>query len=338
VVGSGSQCLIYQDTGGAPFVINVPGQTVSDAPTLADVDLDGTLEIAFPTMQGKMYLFNRLGVTRAGWPISDPSATPLTSAVFANVSGLSEPELAWANENYNVYLRDRDGINHVGWPHTTNPGFLLHGAPIVETTDNGSPDILVGAPDGNVWAWNNFNTNVPGWPKDIPGQVNVSGASGDVDNDGKVEVVWVTSSSLVVLDTNGNIDRADPRGQWPMYGYNSQRTGCLACAPDVVTSTPVEVEAGRIDFAPPSPNPSHGPMRFQFRLGERAEVQLDLYDIAGRVVRREVLGSLAAGPHEVQWDGHAANGERFAAGLYHARLTVGGSHPETAVRRIVLIP
>jgi len=64
-------------------------------------------------------------------------------------------------------------------------------------------------------------------------------------------------------------------------------------------------------------------------------VRLVLVDVAGRRVRTLVDETLAAGPHELAWDGRDAGGAPAPAGLYWARLDAGGEH---ATRRLVRLP
>ncbi len=95
------------------------------------------------------------------------------------------------------------------------------------------------------------------------------------------------------------------------------------------TCSPIDVGvgpavAGRLEFLPPSPNPARGPVRMTFALpAPEVRVDLAIYDVAGRVVRFERLGPLAAGAHSWTWDGRDRAGLRVASGAYFARLDTG---------------
>jgi flagellar hook assembly protein FlgD len=52
-----------------------------------------------------------------------------------------------------------------------------------------------------------------------------------------------------------------------------------------------------------------------------ASVNLDVYDITGRLVRHVLAGTLSAGDHEVEWDGRDAWGVKAAPGAYVVRLS-----------------
>lgn len=63
-----------------------------------------------------------------------------------------------------------------------------------------------------------------------------------------------------------------------------------------------------------------------------AAATVDLYDAAGRVVRRLHRGPLAPGGHAFAWDGRDDSGRAVPPGLYFARATIGATR---AVRKVV---
>lgn len=83
-----------------------------------------------------------------------------------------------------------------------------------------------------------------------------------------------------------------------------------------------------------TPNPSRAPVRFEFRLAEAGEATLEVYDLAGRLVRELATGSRGAGRHAVVWDGRDARGRSVAGGVLFYRLHAGG---RTESRRFVML-
>ena len=77
-----------------------------------------------------------------------------------------------------------------------------------------------------------------------------------------------------------------------------------------------------------------GKTEFSFALARTGNAKLSIFDLRGRLVRRQDLGVLGAGSHSVPWDGLAVGGERCATGVYFARLTAG---QEIATCRVVLV-
>ena len=85
-------------------------------------------------------------------------------------------------------------------------------------------------------------------------------------------------------------------------------------------------------LAPPHPNPFSDATQLHFTLARTAEAHLVVLDVTGRRVKTLANGVLAAGPHDVAWDGRDDRGSLAPAGLYWARLECAG---ESVVQRLV---
>lgn len=83
------------------------------------------------------------------------------------------------------------------------------------------------------------------------------------------------------------------------------------------------VEAGALRLWG-APAAAGGGVRITFVAPVAGEVQLTLFDVMGRAVRRLAPGPRAAGRHEVVWDGRDDRGRWLASGRYFARLVLGG--------------
>jgi len=73
-----------------------------------------------------------------------------------------------------------------------------------------------------------------------------------------------------------------------------------------------------------TPNPFRPATAIPYTLARPARVRLEIRDVAGRLVRRLVDGSEAAGAHRAVWDGADEEGHRLPAGTYFYRMTVDG--------------
>jgi WD40 repeat protein len=71
------------------------------------------------------------------------------------------------------------------------------------------------------------------------------------------------------------------------------------------------------------PNPCRASMPIRFVLSEPGTAELAILTADGRGVRSLLNAPLAAGPHEVTWDGNDARGRPVAAGAYFVRLRAG---------------
>lgn len=82
------------------------------------------------------------------------------------------------------------------------------------------------------------------------------------------------------------------------------------------------------------PNPFRGKTQIGFALPRTETVRLDVLDITGRLIRRLVDGTLPAGNHAVEWDGHTSGVAPMPSGVYLYRLEAGGVAVE---RRMVFL-
>jgi hypothetical protein len=90
-------------------------------------------------------------------------------------------------------------------------------------------------------------------------------------------------------------------------------------------------------FAPPAPNPAHGPVRLSLGISGReqgARAFVHVHDLAGRLVRVVHEGALEPGLHDLRWDLRDASGRAVAPGIYLVRAEAGAFR---SVRRVVVL-
>ena len=73
-------------------------------------------------------------------------------------------------------------------------------------------------------------------------------------------------------------------------------------------------------FSRISPNPFRANANMNFALSKGGAVELALYSVDGRLVRRLVHGTREAGQYQIGWDGRDEAGSLVPAGVYYARL------------------
>ncbi len=83
------------------------------------------------------------------------------------------------------------------------------------------------------------------------------------------------------------------------------------------------------------PNPLNPATTIPYVLAAPGLVELRLYDVQGRLVRRLTGGRQPAGAHEIVWDGRDETGSQLASGQYFATLTVNGKVVDTS-RAVIL--
>ncbi len=88
-------------------------------------------------------------------------------------------------------------------------------------------------------------------------------------------------------------------------------------------TTAVGVPARTLAITAVVPNPFNPRTTIRFAVPNGGSVELAIYDLQGRRVRTLLARPLAAGSHEVVWDGRDQAGGAVASGVYLARLRVG---------------
>lgn len=79
----------------------------------------------------------------------------------------------------------------------------------------------------------------------------------------------------------------------------------------------------RLELVGARPNPFGSATRIVFRLPAPTRVNVNVYDVEGRLVRTLVDRTLAAGEQSVSWDGRANDGSRAGAGIFFYSFRAG---------------
>jgi hypothetical protein len=162
----------------------------------------------------------------------------------------------------------------------------------------------------------------PGWT------VTVNGALYIVD-----EIVFQPLSSgpgalsISVPDYLTTMSLLASGAELPLFDSNLEST-----APIVGVENPgssVDLAAARL-----SPNPATGAVRVLFAMPQAAHARVSVVDIAGRQVRQLAEGTLAAGAHDLSWDGRDVAGRASPPGVYFVRIESGSSARVARVIRL----
>jgi hypothetical protein len=78
-----------------------------------------------------------------------------------------------------------------------------------------------------------------------------------------------------------------------------------------------------------SPNPFTGNVSLSFSTRDAANVEVDVYDVAGRLVRRLHSGALPSGEQRLSWDGRNDAGIAVGSGAYFAKVRAGSQSAST---------
>jgi len=68
------------------------------------------------------------------------------------------------------------------------------------------------------------------------------------------------------------------------------------------------------------PNPFNPLITISFSVGRAGPVELNIYDLSGRCIKRLLSEEFEAGEYTHQWDGRDNNGYMMPAGVYLVRI------------------
>jgi hypothetical protein len=107
----------------------------------------------------------------------------------------------------------------------------------------------------------------------------------------------------------------------------------------LLSTTDLPARPDRLALHPPRPNPFNPTTEIRFDLDRAGEIELTVYDLLGRRVRRLARGAWPAGAHAVAWDGRSDVGPRAAGGVYMIRLRYAdGERREVLTGKVVMLP
>ena len=75
-------------------------------------------------------------------------------------------------------------------------------------------------------------------------------------------------------------------------------------------------------------------MTLRFQLPREQAVNVGIFDVAGREVRRVFDGTLPPGTHQIPWDGRDASGRETSAGAYFAKVSSSGQKQVAKLIRV----
>ena len=118
-----------------------------------------------------------------------------------------------------------------------------------------------------------------------------------------------------------------------LYAFTHGRSVWMLDLGTVPLAVPTTTSGSRLALSAPSPNPARARSELDMTLATSAQVDVSVFDAAGRRVRVLAHGTLSEGRHALAWDARDERGARARAGVYFVRASDGS---ETRTQRLVI--
>jgi hypothetical protein len=176
---------------------------------LDDLEGDGTVEAVAMGRNGHAYVFRTSGDLLPGWPyyFGHPGIRSNRGPAVGDVDGDGVREIAIPlSSDPSLYLFDLDATVRPGFPISLTASGLKQGVSMADLDRNGVQELIFQDRTG-VYVLDGQGDSLPGWPLP-PVFGSVFPAIGDVDKDGRLEMVYATrggDAEVYVIRDDGSI-------------------------------------------------------------------------------------------------------------------------------------
>ncbi len=313
------------------FPIEV-GNDVSSTPTLADINLNGIVDILIrikmtSTNINGIYAFDGQGQFLPGFPAAIPRGGTQGAPAVADMDDDMIPEIAigvaQAVDSGLVYVFNYDGSLKSGFPRLVNATWVEESVVIADVSGDGLPDVVattngLSNDPGKVWAFDYQGNTVSGFPiitENVVGSsLECTPSVVDIDGDGDNEIFTANwNGTVYAWDSPG---LAIPGNSWPMFKFDAARTGNhFFQIPNGLFASNGN-RPTNLHLMGNYPNPFNALTKIRFRLNQSSQVTIRVYNVWGQKV------GLMADPTPYEPGAHAITFDAIdlPSGVYFYRI------------------
>jgi C1A family cysteine protease len=181
-----------------------------------DINSNGEFEIILP-LDKRVYIFDKQGNSFPGWP-QETGCVAFEHAAVGDLDSDGKKEIVFGCDyphNYStLYVWNSDGVLLDGWPKILPQG--VSNSILGDIDDDGEKEIIIrymvsSYADVNLDVLDKYGNSKPGWPMEHFTSMPSSPSLGDLNNNGKLEIVFTQNTKIYILNHDGT-----SFGSWPV--------------------------------------------------------------------------------------------------------------------------
>jgi M6 family metalloprotease-like protein len=305
--------------------VNITSLSSSYSPIVGDLNRNDILDVVVVSaVEGVIYAWDKELSPLPGFPVWTRDWVSSQPAL-GDIDGDGYLEIVVASNN-KIYAYNYNGTIADNFPiivDQANPvGWIKSSPVLVDVDDDGISDIVVGTQENKIYAFNKEGNEVFGFPLSCAGPITSSAVMVDLDQDLKSELL-VPADDGFVYAWKLPWDYNSEKNPWPMQGHDPSHTNYF----------PIEdlPDLPKFAFLPEKkvysyPNPAKERAIIRYFLGEDAEVNIKIYDLAGDLVEELDHKGVSGENNEKEWDC-----SKVASGVYLCRVEATASSKKEVV-------
>lgn len=353
------------------FPVQIEGAMLASG-AVADLDLDGTLEIIVSTLTGKLHaISSSTGQEVENFPYNLGSVSR-NQVTIANLDSDNYPEiLALTYSNAQLFAVNHDGS--LLWQK--NIGEQVKGGTIVtDVNGDGSKEIALVTYAGQLYLMDTSGYNLTGFPLNVGQNVESTPIAAKFDGNNLSGIVFgdnngylhsfrsdgiespnfpiplsgnlKVSPAVSDIDMDGDVDIVFPNDagfyvidiKRPVISYQWPFFMYnLSRSGNYYQNTPVQDNSAPLLTTALNanyPNPFSRETTLSFSLKQAGPVSLVIYNLKGQKVKTLVQEKKSAGSYALKWDGKNDENQFVAGGVYFCRMEASGY---SSVRKLIFM-